>query len=138
MSLLKVRLRVIFFDRAFLYTDVTHWEWAKQQPSFPKDGLSSGDCLLFLSKTMNQLLFLWNPIDMVDQKRAGQRTIFRSIRLRIEGGTWNPMMIQNYANEVGLEFIGLRNFREQYLSFLSAKREGLESGTPGESVAATH
>lgn len=145
MSLLKVRLRVIFFERAFMYTDVSHWDWAREQPTFPKGGLGSGDCLLFLSRGMNQLLFLWSPTNTEDTQRHGKRTIFRSIRLRIEGGTWNPLMIQNYANEVGLEFVGLRNFREQYTEFLTAKRaearvahEEREHSSEEEDRAAAH
>jgi hypothetical protein len=65
-----------------------------------RNDLKGNDAVCFVSKGGNQMLFVW--------RQAGE--ILASVRLRLLHGTWDPLMLQNYANEVGLELEGLPRF----------------------------
>ena len=75
--------------------------------------------MLFVSKAGNQLLWVMN-VDTVEtpfknkRGRYGRRVI-DTRRWRIEGGSWSPLMLQNYANDVGIDLVGFRRLEQQYL-----------------------
>jgi len=71
--------------------------------------LGKDDVALFISQSGNQLVFVYGFTDMDEKKK-----VLRSERLRITGGTWNPLMLQNYAERVGLHLDGLRRFEQHY------------------------
>lgn len=72
--------------------------------------LKSDEVILFISYTENQLIWILN----VTVTSSGRR-IFDSRRWRIEGsGTWNPLMVANYASEVGLALAGLKRYEEYF------------------------
>jgi hypothetical protein len=75
--------------------------------------LGPNDVVAFYSRRGNQVAFIWRPtaINFADYgKRPGTATVVRSLRLRLSNRTWDPMMLQNYANDVGLVLEGLRRF----------------------------
>lgn len=83
----------------------------QKHPEFASDKsparLKSDDVVLLVSKTGNQLAFI-HGFDAFEKK-----TVLRSTRLRISGGaTWNPLMLVNYAREVGLPITGIKAFED--------------------------
>ncbi len=69
--------------------------------------LKADDVVLLVSKTGNQLAFI-HGFDQFEKK-----AVLRSTRLRISGGVpWNPLMLVNYAREVGLSITGIKAFED--------------------------
>lgn len=82
-----------------------------KHPEFTNDKsaakLKADDVVLLVSMTGNQLVFL-HGFDTFEEKR-----VLRSTRLRISGGaSWNPLMLVNYAKEVGLNITGIKAFED--------------------------
>jgi len=50
------------------------------------------------------------------------RRVVDSRRLRISGGAWSPLMLQNYANAVGLNLVGIKRFEQLYDESRAAKK----------------
>ena len=70
--------------------------------------LRPGDVALVVSKNGKQLL--WYEADALGwTSQRPEQTILRSTRWRIGGrGTWNPLLVQWYAEKIGLELIGIK------------------------------
>jgi hypothetical protein len=49
--------------------------------------------------------------------------VLRSVRLRMTSGEWNPNMLQNYANAVGLTLNGRERFETIYNRILKEKEK---------------
>ena len=82
-----------------------------KHPEFGKSDSSArlrgDDVVLLVSQTGNQLVFL-HGFDVFQDKK-----VLRSTRLRISGGTrWNPLMLVDYAKEVGIALTGLRAYED--------------------------
>lgn len=72
-----------------------------------KARLRGDDVVLLVSKTGNQLVFLYGFDTFQDKK------VLRSTRLRISGNArWNPLMLVDYAREVGIQLTGLRAYED--------------------------
>jgi hypothetical protein len=65
-----------------------------------------------MSKGLNQ--FVWILNDSAIDKNEREHRVFDSRRWRLATGTWNPLMLANYAEEVGLQLEGLRKFEQIY------------------------
>lgn len=68
----------------------------------------NGELMLFVNHGGNQLLFVHSLLTI------DGREVVRSERLRLRRGTWNPLMLVNYAAEVGLHIDGLKRFESYY------------------------
>src|SRR4051812_20077310 len=75
--------------------------------------LRRNDVACLVSKTRVQILFIHRPVD-VDYRgfKVDKTTVYRSIRLRLSHGTWDPLMLKDYAESVGLELQGLQGIKD--------------------------
>lgn len=88
-------------------------------PAAVRNDLRGFDAVAFVSATGNQIVFVYGftnvgmtkPTGLHKARRYG---IVTSVRIRLTGSTWNPLMLQNYAADCGLELIGLKRFEEHY------------------------
>lgn len=106
-----MRLRAIE-TVSFRNSERTNYDkWAKAGGT-----LASGDVVLFVSLGGEQLVFVSKPvqINMTAHGGVGTREVLFSQRLRVAGGTWNPLMLANYAEQVGLQLDGLPRFEAYY------------------------
>ena len=87
-------------------SELTNWvDILRRRPQLGR--LKADDVVLLVSKGGNQLVFL-HGFDVLEEQK-----ILRSTRLRIAGGArWNPLMLVNYANSVGLKITGLKTYEE--------------------------
>jgi hypothetical protein len=109
----KIRLRAIKFDVDFRKNEWTNYNEFKRSRSFPGD-LKANEAFLFVSKSGNQLIWILNIIDsyVVSEGRVNKQ-IVDSRRWRITSSqTWDPLMLANYAIEVGIELIGIKKFED--------------------------
>jgi len=105
-------------------SELTNWlEILAKHPEFGVAGnklaLKANDVVLLVSKQGNQLVFLhgFNAFE--------ERRVLRSTRFRIEGGgSWNPLMLVNYAKSVGLEISGLKTYEDHINELLAARKKG--------------
>lgn len=77
--------------------------------------LSPHEVVCLVSLTGNQIVFVygWSPSRKQDTKTTKQM-VLRSERLRLDHGTWEPLMLGNYARKVGLHLDNIRLFEEHY------------------------
>jgi len=100
----QVSLRRVVFDADFRKSEETLFNmFAKENP---KIRLRDGECILFLSKTKHLMYFVFG--------RTTNAEILRTAKYRIKHGSFNPLMIADYAAEKGLELKGLKKFRDHY------------------------
>lgn len=108
-NLMRLRLiRSVTFGRS----EDTNYEAVKSGLRGIK--LDRYDVVLLVSKTESQVMFVYQPTEI--ELRPGRKSeVLRSIRLRLRGkGAWNPYMIANYAEEVGIKLEGIKTFQEHY------------------------
>lgn len=75
--------------------------------------LRGEEAILFVSGVGNQMAFVWAPVKAIGQ--TGRETvIIRSAKLRLTSGTWSPLMLENYANALGLELDGFKRLEKQF------------------------
>lgn len=88
--------------------------------------LGPDDVVLMMSQSRNQLVFMHrNKILDLSKfgKRQGEATVYHSQRLRLSNSTWDALMLQNYANKVGIQLDYLRRFED-----IMAEREREKTG----------
>ncbi|MCK5617304.1 hypothetical protein KAR91_86370 [Candidatus Pacearchaeota archaeon] len=108
--------------KAIKYVDFRKSEWTnyqefKKSKKFPGE-LTHNEAFLFISNTGNQLIWMLN----VANGPLGHR-IVDSRRWRFTGtSSWNPLMLANYAEEVGIELIGIKKFQEIFAANYNKKR----------------
>ncbi len=114
----RVRLKGVQFDTDFRKNELTNYDAYAKAKRLKKNPLKANEVLLFISRSGNQLVWVLNvgEIETKNKNRRGHfgRRMIDTRRWRIEGGCWNPAMLQNYANEVGLELVGFRRFEAKY------------------------
>jgi hypothetical protein len=82
--------------------------------------LNANEVICLFSKTGKMMRFIWKPqsfngLNEVGIRRKGIYGVIQSMMHRItDGGTWNPLMIRNYANEIGLDLTGLKRMEDHY------------------------
>jgi hypothetical protein len=76
--------------------------------------LGKHDVVAFWSQSKNQLVFVY-ATDEVEVRPGIKKKVLRSERLRLENGqSWNPLMLANYASQVGIKLDGLKTFEDHY------------------------
>jgi hypothetical protein len=105
---------------SFVRSEATNLRLYRQGKHFPGE-LESGEAYLFVAKGNDQVLFLFAD-SHVDFSGVSRRVI-DSRKLRLGGGSWNPYMLQNYANSVGLNLVGIKRF-EQVLADQAKMKRG--------------
>lgn len=114
-----LRLRGII-TCSFTRSEATNLAIYKEEPGYPGD-LRAGEAFLFIAKGLDQVAFVFRPVTVTGEGDI-KRTVFDSRRLRLDGGTWHPYMIQNYAKAVGLQLEGLRTLEQILADQRRAKR----------------
>ena len=106
-----MRLRMVA-TMPFSRSEATNFDSIRTQLKGLK--LDRNDVVAFVSMTGNQVLFVYNPGEILI--RPGLRhEVLRSVRLRLRGRQeWNPLMLVNYAAEVGIQLEGLKKFEDHY------------------------
>ena len=113
----RVRLKGVRLDVDFRKNEATNYDMFKRSKIFPGE-LHKNEVFLFISKSGNQLVWVLN-VDQIETAFANKRGNFErrivdTRRWRIEGGTWNPHLLQNYANDCGLDLVGFKRFEDRY------------------------
>ena len=123
---MKLRLKGIVQDCDFRFNELSVYEKFRKTKSFQGDpGLT--EAYLFISKGETQLLWVlryendmwWDQhkylaaVPKGKEPRLKRRRI-QSLKLRVSGGRWHPLMLANYANEVGIDLDGIKKFEEVY------------------------
>jgi hypothetical protein len=73
-----------------------------------------GEVVLLRSFSGDQLRFVFRA-EEVEQTgkdgRARTRTVWRSYHLRLDGGTWDPLLLAHYAERAGIRLDNQRLYR---------------------------
>ena len=104
----------------FRKTEQTNWIELEAAGEIPKN-LKPGDVVCMVSSSRNQVVFVFPPYEHAHDGKVIR--VINSRRLRISGGAWNPLMLQNYAADVGLRLSGITRFEEH---FVQQRRTELE------------
>lgn len=88
--------------------------------------LKSGEVACLIASSGNQVVFVYNPERVRDDVAdVDERPVLHSERLRLtSGGRWNPLMLGNYASQVGIQLEGIRLF-EQHFDEMTRERRRL-------------
>ena len=94
--------------------------WLKKHGGVP---FRPNDVVLFVSGTGNQLVFVYRDetIDNSDHPGNDEYKFTPSRRLRLDGGTWHPWMLEEYAHKVGLS-CNVKSFEEHFETWQKRKR----------------
>ena len=79
--------------------------------------LKRGDGVLLVSMSGNQLVFVEKIDEFETSTLSGKivrARVCASQRFRIRGTSWNPLMLQNYAERAGFKIPGIKRF-ESYM-----------------------
>lgn len=88
--------------------------------------MTRSDVVCLVSKDDRQYVFAWLPrvVDFAAYDRRLPRErhngklrkatvmAYVTVKMRITHGTWDILMLQNYANDVGIELDGIKRFEE--------------------------
>lgn len=122
MATSKLKL-VSTADREFTLHAVVEGDFRKNEATLYKEWLKGSknveptdadSVVLFLSRTQNQMVFVHGYDTLSTPYPKPKRTVLWSERLRLDRGTWNPLMLVNYAELVGLHLVGLKRFEDFY------------------------
>jgi hypothetical protein len=116
----KIRLRGIVQDCDFRYNELTLFEKYRASKAYQGD-LRAGEAYLLVSRTGNQLVWVLRYEPEVQVLKTKRRRI-ETLRFRVSGGYWNPLMLANYASEVGIELEGIKRFEEAFAARKERKR----------------
>jgi hypothetical protein len=112
----RIRLKAIKYAD-FRKSEWTNYKEFKRSRTFPGE-LGRNEAFLFVSGTGNQLVWLLNIAD-----GPMGHPIVDSRRWRFTGSSsWNPMMLANYAEEVGIELVGIKKFEDSFKAKQAKKR----------------
>lgn len=106
MKKMRMRLRYVA-ECSFNASEATNFYGVV--PKSVRSQMRGNDVACLVSKTGNQLCFVYSD------KKTGPATALASARLRLSGrAPWNPLMLADYANAVGIELEGIKKL-EQHL-----------------------
>jgi hypothetical protein len=118
----KIRLRLKgVVQCSFQCSEATNLRLYRQTGYFPGE-LERGEAFLFVARGCNQVLFLF--ADQQVDFDGVPRQVIDSRRLRLGTGVWDPHMLQNYANAVGLDLIGIKRFEQIHEAWKERRRLG--------------
>lgn len=109
---MRLRLKAISQDVDFRSTELAIFEKYRRSKDFAGDP-RTGEAYLFVSKSGTQLLWVLHYEAKVQVLNRDRRRI-ESLKMRVSGGYWNPLMLQNYANDLGIELEGIKRFEEVF------------------------
>jgi hypothetical protein len=107
----KYTLRAIKLDVDFRSSEISNYDFLVKKKHFPGPP-AKRDVYLMVSKSGNQLIWVLNVGSV--GKNGDQRDIVDTRRWRLRRGSWNPHLLENYANAVGLSLVGFKRFEEIY------------------------
>jgi|SaaInlStandDraft_3_1057020.scaffolds.fasta_scaffold43960_2 hypothetical protein len=120
LNLTNLRLKGIIMC-SFARSEATNLNLFRQMGHYPGD-LKKGEAFLFISKMGNQVIFIFrSPIQFEGTQRDIE--VVDSRRLRLSSSSWNPHMLQNYANEIGLHLVGIKTFEQIHDEWVANKRK---------------
>lgn len=93
-------------------------EFQDSNAAFAKK-LAENDIVVFLSKKRDQMLFIHGFTYFNGGAARPEAMALQSIRHRIVSGTWNPLMLKNYAEEAGLQIEGLSRFEDHFKNLVA-------------------
>lgn len=112
-ELTKLRLRGII-TCSFTRSEATNLALYKEDPGYPARVMRSCSSPRASTRSrpgLDQVSFVFRPVTVTGEGEI-QRTVFDSRRLRLDGGTWHPYMLQNYVEAVGLQLEGVRKLEQ--------------------------
>lgn len=115
----NIRLKSVSFDVDFRKSELTNYREYIKRTGIEVE--KRGEAILFVSARLSQLVWILNYAKIDCAK--SEQFLIDSRRWRIEGGEWNPLMLQNYANAVNLHIVGIKRF-EDIMSERKAARAG--------------
>lgn len=118
--MIELKLKRIIQDVDFRSTELRIYEKFRDKNKDMVDP-RPGEAYLFISKSGNQLLFVLNYKSGVKVAKTN-RQVVESLRLRVSGGHWNPLMLANYAEDVGVKLLGVRRYEEIFEEQKERKR----------------
>lgn len=127
MSQIRVRLKMVVFDIDFRKSEDTNMSEFKKSRNYPGD-LKKGEVFLFVSKSRNLLRWIVNESEISAYSKT---TALHSWLTRIRNGTWHDWLLADWAEEVGLELVGIKKFEQRYKEYLK-KRSGKKSKKNGK------
>lgn len=107
-SMQSVRLRGISYNADFRYNERSLFGEFTKGSNYPGP-LRKNEAYLFVSKNHDQILWIVGA-DQIGGTAEHPIIVLNSRRWRIQGGTWNPKMLANYAQYVGISLLGITKF----------------------------
>ena len=90
-----------------------------------RQALKPGEVACLVATSGKQVVFVYNPDHVVGDDGQDERSVLHSERLRLTGGgRWDPLMLGNYARQVGIQLEGIRLF-EQHFEEMKRERSRL-------------
>lgn len=117
-ELRRLRLKGVV-QCSFARSEDTNLKLYRQTAHYPGD-LQPGEAFLFLAQGGDQVVFVFS--DIAVDFGGVTREVIDSRKLRLRSGTWSPFMLQNYANMVGLELVGIKRFEQVHAAWRDTKR----------------
>jgi len=82
---------------------------------FKRSALKPGEVACLIASSGKQIVFVYNPGLVAENDGLDERSVLHSERLRLtNGGRWNPLMLGNYASQVGIQLEGIRLFEQHF------------------------
>lgn len=111
----RVRVKRIFTAN-FSKSARTLYDEIRADRKLWRGALQQDEAYLFISQTGNQLMFILGDHEIESRpgtRYATKRRILDARLWRIEGGSFEPKMLENYANNVGLT-LGRKTFEDYW------------------------
>lgn len=108
---MRLRLKQIEQQVDFRCNDLTIFERWKGKDAFKVP--RQGETVLFVSKGGDQILWIIGYDAKVMVGKVERRRI-ETIRFRLSGGKWNPLLLADDAERVGIELEGIKKFKEAF------------------------
>lgn len=103
----------------FRKNEVTLLEEARKEAGSLR--LTRDDCLLVVSYSRKLLRFIFGFEELSSGKKTVEVLPSKTHRI-IRGGAWNPLMLQDYAEAVGIQLDHLKKFKDHYKRITAEKR----------------
>lgn len=79
-----------------------------------RSALKPGEVACLVASSGKQVVFVYNPDHVLDDAQD-EHFVLHSERLRLTGGgRWDPLMLGNYAAQVGIQLEGIRLFEQHF------------------------
>lgn len=113
-----VRLKRILFAQNFTKSARTLWDELRDNKKLFAGYPDDGEAYALVSCSGNQIIFVLGEHDVTTNPKTRYEAVRKLLDFRcwrIDGGTFNPYMLENYGNSVGLSF-GMRRLEELFRS----------------------